>query len=227
MQTSVIYKAQPGEIIVPSHGGLVIAKGLPERRGPLKLGGAGGWTGFGGRILPQAAISCANRMGKGLREPVAPYRQAYVFGADLNVPNANNWNAVPEAMDPTNTFDLSSLTPNHEVVVAELVAFDIPAGVVCFADMEWHRGRDDAFLFSYPVNIPDALTFGYSGWAWYYIYSYIGYVPWEISENGGYYLDLTFSGPATYYTQRLTFTVTGIPSTPALSGFKISDFAKV
>jgi hypothetical protein len=195
--------------------------------GKMKLGGSGGATGLGGRIMPLQSISCATRMGKGLWEPVPPYRQAYVFGADLGVPNANSWNAVPEAMNPTNSFDLSQLTLNHEVVVAMLAAFDVPAGPQYSIEHKWYRDRDGALLFSTPYSIPDAASYGYSGWAWYYVYSYIGYVPWEIYENGGYHVDLTFLiSSVPYFSQRLAFIVTGIPSAPQVSGFKISDFVK-
>jgi hypothetical protein len=171
-------------------------------------------------------------MGKGLWEPVQPYRQAYVFGADLNVPHADGWNAVPEILDEMNVFDLTDLTPNHEVVVAELAVFDIPVGTGYSIRIQWFRDRDGAFLGDYLLSIPDARSYGYAGWAWYYAYSYIGYVPGEIYENGGYHAELKLLVPpaaSAYYDRLLPFTITGIaqPAVPQISGFSIKSFAKV
>ncbi len=194
----------------------------------VRAGGSGGATGLPGRIMPLEAISCVTRLGKGLWEPVPPYRQAYVFGAELNVPNASAWNAIPEIKDPVTIFDLSSLTPNHEVVVTMLAAFNIPTGAQYAVEHRWYRDRDGASIGLARYSIPDAASYGYSGWLWYYVYSYIGYVPWEIYENGSYHVDLVFLiGSSIYFTQRLNFSVTGIPVAPQISGFKVADFVKV
>jgi len=140
-------------------------------------------------------------IGKGLREPCSPNRTAYVFGAELNVPNADNWNCLPEIVDPTTTFDLSTITINHEVAVTLANFTNLSSGGrVTFT---WYRSRDNKVLYTFNYDIPNPAT----SWLWYYVYSYLGYVDWEISENGDYYV--TISSP--WGTQTLNFSVIGIP----------------
>ncbi len=191
-----------------------------------KTGGFGGIGGTGRLIGPLQATAYSSGLGKGLKEPVPPYRQAYVFGADLGTPNANSWNYMPELVDPTTVFDLSQITPNHEAVVALLLATDVPAGMQSLVEHKWYQDRDSQLLFDFRYTIADAGRSGFSGWAWVYIYSYIGYVPWEIYEDGAYHVDLTFSGPA-QYSRTLPFTVKGVAIPPSISNFAIADFAKV
>lgn len=168
-----------------------------------RSGGEIGGGGKGSQLAGGVSATFTTGMGKGLREPCSPYRQAYVFGADLNVPNANNWNCVPVIMDPTTSFDLSTITPNHEVVVALLVAYNIIAGASHVVSMKWYRDRDSNLLFDWSYTFPDR------GYAWAYVYSYIGYVPWEIYENGNYHVDILWDGSL---LQRIGFTVSGIPA---------------
>lgn len=171
----------------------------------------GGYGGAGAQVgLPEAVplVSYASGMGKGLREPCSPYRQAYFFGAELNVPNADDWNCVPEIMDPTTSFDLSGIEPNHEVVVALLVVYNIPAGASHNVRFKWYRDRDSKLLFDFAYTIPNPGSYGYDSWAWYYVYSYIGYVSGEIYENGDYHVDILWDGTL---LQRIGFTVSGIP----------------
>ncbi len=192
----------------------------------LKIAGRGGVGGIGGLIRPLEAISYGAGMGKGLKEPVPPYRQAYVFGADLGTPNANSWNYMPEVVDPTSVFDLSQITPNHEVVVAVLYIANIPAGMQSLVEHKWYRDRDGKLLLDFPFTIADAGKSGYAGWAWFYVYSYIGYTASEIFENGNYHVDLTFSGPGSY-SRTLDFSGQGIILAPQLSEFQIADYIKV
>jgi hypothetical protein len=49
-------------------------------------------------------------------------------------------------------------------------------------------------------------------WSWYYVYSYIGYVPWEISLNGGYRVDMWWKRTFDTFLTAINFTVTGIPA---------------
>ena len=59
-------------------------------------------------------------VGKGLIEPCLPGRKAYFFGAELNAVEADNWNCLPDVVDATKDFNLSTLSKNREVVVALL-----------------------------------------------------------------------------------------------------------
>lgn len=147
-------------------------------------------------------ITASYGIGKVLREPVSPFRVAQVFGAALNQPDASNWNGSP-LLDNVASFDLSSLTPYHEVVVAlvNLGYVDRALGIT----FTWYRARDNAFLYQ-SVGVIPAPDSGYY-YPWYYGYSYIGYVPSEINENGAYYVDIAVTDLP---TQRLNFTVSGI-----------------
>jgi len=174
-----------------------------EHRRQLFIGSGG--VGGGGGVPSDAAglASYRSDMGKGLSELCPPYREAYVFGARLNTPNADGWNCVPEIMEPTSTFDLSRITPGREVVVVLLVGFYISSAVP--VEHRWYRGRDNASLFTYRHSIPDPAQYGYGYWEWYYVYSFIGYVPWEIWENGNHYMKIATPG----YSRRLDFNISG------------------
>ena len=163
-------------------------------------------------------------MGKGLEEPCSPYREAYVFGAELNVPNASGWNCFPEVVDATSLFDLSLITPYHEVVVAILYASDLPGGRSYDVHHKWYWDRDAKLLFDFACTIPDPWNYGWDYWSWYYVYSYIGYVPWEIWENGDYHVDLIVTGRS---SQTLNFAVIGIVGESQVSEFAIVDYRKV
>jgi hypothetical protein len=147
-------------------------------------------------------------IGKGLKEPCYPYRSTYVFGADLGTPNANNWNCLPLIWDSTTYFDLSQITKNHEVVVA-LYAQDQDLYTGTTIKFEWYRERDNKLLFTHKYDLPNPPS-GYY-WDWYYAYSYIGWVDWEINENGYYYVKISDSARGT--TRTIRFLVTGITST--------------
>ncbi|KKN41742.1 hypothetical protein LCGC14_0720310, partial [marine sediment metagenome] len=171
-------------------------------------GGQTSHSGIGGTGTPVGALSTYTAsMGKGLREPCSPYREAYVFGAELGVPDANFWNCAALMVEPTNLFDLSTITPNKEVVVALLLLRNLPAGKSYQVNLIWYRDRDNKLLYNGGVRIPDPTGWGHDYWEWYYVYSYIGYVDWEINENGSYHVDLIMDG---VLLQTLTFTVTGI-----------------
>jgi len=142
-------------------------------------------------------------LGKGLYEPCSPYREAYFFGAELNSVDADGWNCQPKIVDETSSFDLSTITKNHEVVVALLNISDIPEGV-CNFRWEWYRNRDNKLLFSYDWS-HSAKEGG-----WVYAYSYIGWVDWEINENGDYRVEVTVTGIISY-KKIIQFTVIGIP----------------
>jgi len=142
-------------------------------------------------------------IGKGLKEPCSPYREAYFFGAELNEPNADNWNCIPRIVEPTTSFNLSTISEGKEVAVAFLGVGRTVAGAYHIR-FRWYRDRDDALLYDY--------TFDHTVPAGYrlYGYSYIGYVSWEIIENGGYTVEIEVTG-AESYKKRIPFTVSGIP----------------
>lgn len=143
-------------------------------------------------------------IGKGLREPCSPYRSTYVFGAELNKPNADNWNCTPQIVDPTTFFDVSYITKNREVVVALYTGSNLYSQTTVVH--EWYRKRDNKLLFSYKYSI-NAPPSGYY-YPWYYVYSYIGWVDWEINENGLYYVKITDSAKG--FTGVVEFLVAGI-----------------
>jgi hypothetical protein len=166
--------------------------------GPLKTGisGFGSWD---------AGI------GKSLYEPVSPYRFVTIFGADLNTPNADGWNTPPNIGDPGTSYDLSSITPNHEVIVAKITLFNVDSNTNNIT-FRWYRNRDNALLYTGSIPIPDPVASGYAYWAWYYGYSYIGYVPWEIYENGDYRVEISVN--STILLWSATFIVSGIATQP-------------
>lgn len=149
-------------------------------------------------------------IGKGLREPCPPYPQLYIFGSELNPPFFFPGNCLPEIIDPTTAFDLSIITPYHEVVIAFIGCPDLPSGTYT-TRFRWYRDRDNALLFEYAV--PDY-------WPWY-VYSYIGYVPWEIYENGGYHVDITLVGNGENFFRRLNFTVSGVAVAGTISKMEL------
>jgi len=157
-------------------------------------------------------------IGKGLREPCSPNREANVFGAALNTPNATGWNCLAVLVNPTTSFDLSLISSGCEVVVALLGVNNTVEGEVSVR-FRWHRDRDNALLFSGTYSLPT-----FAG-GWFFAYSHIGYLPWELSENGAYSVDISASGAVTF-SRSISFTISGItPAEPALpppTGFAVA-----
>ncbi len=145
-------------------------------------------------------------IGKGLREPCSPYREAYFFGAELNEPSAAGWNCIPAIVGSTTSFDLSTISENHEVVVALLGVTSTREGTYTVT-FRWYRQRDNKVLYSYSWS-----RFSRSGEG-LFVYSYIGWTNNEISENGDYYVDIEVSGIESY-TKTIQFSVIGIPEKP-------------
>jgi len=142
-------------------------------------------------------------IGKGLKEPCSPYREAYFFGAELNEPSADNWNCIPTVVSPTTSFDLSTISEGKEIAVAFLGVSNTLAGTYHIR-FRWYRDRDDALLYDYTFDHTPPRG------GWIYGYSYIGYVGWEIIENGGYVVEIEVTG-AESYIKKIPFTVSGIP----------------
>jgi len=142
-------------------------------------------------------------LAKGLREPCSPYREAYYFGAPLNEPSADGWNCLPELVSQTTSFNLSTIPKGREVLVALLKVQNTPEGRLYFK-AEWYRNRDNKLLFTQPWSY----TAREGGWV--YFYAYLGYVDWEINENGGHRVEFTVSGELDYF-KVIQFTIAGIP----------------
>ncbi len=157
------------------------------------------------------------QLGKGLREPVSPFRIAQVFGAELNAPNANGWNAVPVVTDPLTTLDVSPITDNHEAIVALVSLTYITTAIK--VTLDWYRDRDEQLLFHLEYSIPDPKSSGYAYWPWLYAYSYIARASWEIAENGAYHVRVSVGDT----TQTVTFEVTGMGAAPPPSGGIFDD----
>lgn len=172
------------------------------------MSGGGGVGQLVREPIPQAlstGASWGSNIGKGLEESCSPYRLCIVFGADLNTPNANNWNCLPDIWGATKSFNLASIAPNHEVVVAILYGSNIWSQTP--VNHQWYRDRDNKPLFGVNYTIPNPASYGYDYWLWYYVYSYIGYVSWEIWENGAHHVNIE----ADWYNTRINFEVSGIP----------------
>lgn len=198
-------------MITTRFGDVVVVTMNSGRIGMVAKGG--GRMGAGGavtQVAPLGVASFSTGMGKGLREPCSPFRECIVFGAELNVPDADDWNCAPIVVDPATSFNLSGLEVNHEVVVALLTARSLPAGSNYGVVHTWRRSRDNQILYTYSYTIADPGDYGYASWAWVYVYSYIGYVSHEIHEDGGYSVILLLMGGEEFYSRTFNFTITGV-----------------
>ena len=145
-------------------------------------------------------------LGKGLREPCSPFREAYVFGAMLNDVHADGWNCLPVIVDPATTYDLSTIIINHEVLVALANLSNPTPGAYNF-QWKWIRERDNKTIAEWPW--PVTIGAGQN----LYGFCVIGWTNWEISENGAYRCELAITGAETH-SHTFNFTVTGIPEKP-------------
>jgi hypothetical protein len=173
---------------------------------PPRAGGGAGARGEESQLAGGVSTNFTTGIGKGLREPCDPYREAYVFGAELGTPDASHWNCVPEIVEPAFSFDLSIIEPNHEVVVALLAIYNIPSGASHNVRFRWYRDGDNVPFFEFSYTIPDPGK-GHE-WVWAYVYSYVGYIPSEIYQNGNYHVDILWDGAA---FPQIPFTISGIP----------------
>lgn len=141
-------------------------------------------------------------IGKGLREPCSPYREVNIFGANLGVPDASNWNCLPSLISPTTNYDLSTIPKNTEVLVA-LINFSNVGGKDFTIHFGWYRSRDNKLVGE------GSYRKGSVAWTWTFAYSYTGYLDGEIDENGQYYVDISVLGDVSYNKQ-ISFTISGI-----------------
>lgn len=149
------------------------------------------------------------RLGKAIRDTCFPYSLVMVFGAELNqVPSNVVFGCAPEIVFETTVFDLTPLTINHEVAIALVSLSDITGNRR--VEFDWYRARDHKLLFSYSYTIP-AIDGGGS-YGWYYIFSYIGWTLYELSEDGAYQVEIQVEGVG---STTIGFTVKGITPVPS------------
>jgi hypothetical protein len=129
-----------------------------------------------------------------------------VFGENLNTPSFSAA-TYPSIYNPTNNFDFTSLKPGHEAVAALMTSDTYLYGPTT-VDVQWYRNSDNKLLYHGVYSVPDPAAFGYQYWRWWYIDSYIGYVWWEIAQNGGY--TVVFTIPYTGETLTQSFQVVGV-----------------
>jgi hypothetical protein len=146
--------------------------------------------------------SATFQLGKGLREPNAPFRTCQVFGAELNSPSTNGWGGIPEVTGGGASFDLSQISTNHEVCVARLGVTNALEGDYHIT-IRWYKIAGGELLFTWEWD-----WYAEEG-GWFYVYSYIGWVPWEINENGNYRVMVDVSGPW-QKSSTLSFSISGI-----------------
>ncbi|GEM_PF-4959342 len=185
-----------------------------------------GWAGAGGygafpALIASASVSPPYYIGTGLEETCSPYTLVQVFGAPLGTPNANNWPCLAEITGATTSFNLSTITPDHEVAVSLYTLQDFNYGTTI--TFQWYNPQNQ-LMYNGAINIPSPSSEGYPYWSWYYVYGYIGYLnngqvnqqglP-EIEADGNYYVVITNS--ATGQSQTIPFTVTGIPLTVGIT----------
>jgi hypothetical protein len=148
-------------------------------------------------------------LGKGMRDPSFPYLTIVVFGAELNqIPVSPSFISAPEIWLETPVFDLSYTTIDHEVAVVLVNLTDITGNRR--VQFDWYRDRDSRLVHSNIYLIPPTGSGG--PWAWYYCFSYIGWTPWEISEDGGYRVSIQVEGVG---STTIAFSVVGITPGPS------------
>jgi hypothetical protein len=145
-------------------------------------------------------------LGTGLREPCPPNREVVFLGAPLNSISADGWNCTPQVTGAFTELDLTYSSINREACVALLAqgyAFEGDYQVT----FRWYKEPSNVPLFTFSYTL-SAFPGG-----WFYVYSYIGWTPFEINENGSYRVDISVFGAATY-SQSIPFIVKGIPLAP-------------
>ena len=117
-----------------------------------------------------------------------------------------------EIVDPTTVFDLSSISPLHEVVTSLVrVHLDYQEQTpIINLTQQWYRQETDlswTLVFTYNWGPVSYYCAGIGGCTTYIVYSYIGWCGWEINKNGNYKVVTTINGSPTNTTN---FTITGI-----------------
>jgi hypothetical protein len=154
-------------------------------------------------------MGVAYHLGKGMRDPNFPYLTVMVFGAEPGqIPGSPAFGSAPEILFETAVFDLASLTLNHGVAVALVNLTDMTGNKR--VQFDWYRARDNKLLFSSPYLIPPYT--GGGNWGWYYCFSYIGWSPSEISEDGAYRVSIQVEGVG---STTIAFSVVGITPVPS------------
>lgn len=153
-------------------------------------------------------------MGKGMLEPCSPNRSDTAFGADLGAFDADNWNCLPTIVDETNSFDVSSIEPLHEVLVALMHVENIDSAGTFNFNWKFYRTAGTGDLL-YEVDWEIEIVLGQLPDAWIYAHVIIGWFPQEIRNNGAaYHVDLVISDAGSHADSEV-FAITNMP---ALSG---------
>jgi len=164
-------------------------------------------------------------IGKGIRG--ANNAQLYIFGQSLpNNLSTSDLTAPLQILDATTLFDVSSLTINHEVVVALYVCPDDVYSAVNFT-AEWYRDRDNYNIYTNSSNMPAPPSGQYYNPGISYP-SWVGYCTEEsfreeLAENGNYHVVITASGGINF-TQTINFAVKGISPSTLLSNPTTNSF---
>lgn len=157
--------------------------------------------------------------------------QLDIFGYPLpnDLPTqAQNLTAPFTYLNQTTLFDVSSLTPNHEVIV---VGYSSPTNIN--SDMTlmatWYRSRDHTKVFEYStlVAAPGGPGSGAGFWiGWLDEFVNVPSYPMfkEIQENGNYYVNISATGGQTF-SQTINFAVKGIPPSVVFSDVTASSFS--
>ena len=109
-------------------------------------------------------------------------------------------------IDQTTTFDISSLSINHEVLTALLTyTIQSPSDIT----ISWYRERDNFLIFTLSDSISSGFWSQYASWVGYCTLLSSSVYADEITENGSYRVVFDVIG-ATTYSETIYFTVTGI-----------------
>lgn len=147
--------------------------------------------------------------------------QIDIFGYPLpNNLSVSNLTAPLTYPNATTLFDVSSLTPNHEVIVVGYKSLNQTTAYTTYT-ATWYRDRDSQIIFEKSFSISDppegyVWDYGAGGCFWIGwlsedvdVSTYPYYV--EIQENGKYHVDIDVSGGDSFYGT-INFAVKGIPA---------------
>lgn len=151
------------------------------------------------------------------------FGQPFDFSCPAGFGNNSGYMTMVDPCGLPCSMDISSLTPSHEVIVDSLniVLDPYEDSGVFYVEAKWYRDDSGSWtnIFSYGPYGYRFINAGSGTITSWVTYSYIGYCSWEISKNGNYKLDITFTGSKTG-TLTLYFTITGVaPLDPGIPGY--------
>jgi hypothetical protein len=185
---------------------------MEMKRRPV-IGGNGGFASGGGtesghRLTAIGAYATqSTKLGTGFINPDSG-AQVAVFGAEFNVPSASGWSKI-DITGETASFNLASLASYREVCGAFTLMnnYEPNSGLV----HRWYRDRDNLLMFEYYMPLPNPQA-GWTYW-WAWMFTYVGYCPWEFWENGNYHMSSLYVAPggAEQLITNKPFSISGIP----------------